>query len=55
MDASLYGNMLCTILGSVTVTLTYDLLSRIIVSEAYLYIIWGRNPKFDVWIHLGMA
>ena len=34
----------------------YDLVSRIIGSGAYsLYIIWGRNPKFGVWIPLGMT
>ena len=39
----------------VTVTLTSDLVFRIIVSDQISYIIWARNPKFGVWLHRGMA
>ena len=40
----------------VTVILTYDLVSIIIVSGAYFYyIIWCRNPKFGVLIPLGIV
>ena len=38
----------------VTVTLTFDLVFRIIVSGAYLLYYWGRNFKFGVWMHLEM-
>ena len=39
---------------TVTLTLTSDLVFRIIVSGAYLLYIWGRNFKFGVWMHLEM-
>ena len=38
----------------VTVTLTSDLVFRIIMSRAS-YIIEGRNPKFGVWMLLWIA
>ena len=34
-------------------TLTYDLVSSIIMSGAYL--LYHLNPKFNVWIHFGVA
>ena len=37
----------------VTVTLTSGFSSSKVELRAYLYIIWGRNPKFDVKIHFG--
>ena len=44
-----------TYLFWVTMTLTSDLVLIIIVSGTYLLnIIWDRNPKFCVWMHLGM-
>ena len=36
-------------------TLTSDLVSRIIMSGAYLLYYLRRNPKFGVWMHLGMT
>ena len=30
------------------------MVSRVIVSRAYLHIILGRNPKFGVCMHLGI-
>ena len=36
-------------------TLTSDLVSRIILSVAYLLLFLGRNPKLGVCMHLGMA
>ena len=36
----------------VTVTLTSDLVFRIIMSRAYVFI---RNLKFGLWMHLGMT
>ena len=39
----------------VTVSLTSDLVFRIILSEHISYIIELRNPKFGVWMRLGMA
>ena len=39
----------------VTVTLTSDLVLKSIVSVAYFYIILDRNPKFGMWMHLGMV
>ena len=36
-------------------TLTYDLVSRIITFGAIACIIRGRNPKFVVWIPRWMA
>ena len=37
-------------------TLTSDVVFKIIVSGAYsLYCLYSRNPKFGVWIPLGMA
>ena len=39
-----------------TVTLTSDLISRIIMSEAYLlYLVRYKNPKFVVWVTLEMV
>ena len=38
----------------VSVTLTFDLICRIIVSRTYLLYYLNGNPKFDVWIHLWM-
>ena len=32
-----------------------DFVSRIILSGAYLLYYLGRNLKFSVWLHLGMA
>ena len=40
---------------TVTLTLTSDLVFRIIVSGAYLLYYLGRNLKFNVWMHLGMT
>ena len=39
----------------VTVTLTSDLVVRILCSEHISYILWGRNSKFGVYMHLGMV
>ena len=40
----------------VNVTLTSDLVSRISMeSGAYLLCFLGRNSKFGMWMHLGMA
>ena len=36
-------------------TLTSDLVFRLIVSDQISYIILARNPKFGVWLHLGIA
>ena len=38
-----------------TVTLTSDLVSRFIVFGAYLLVYLGMNPKFGVWVRLGMT
>ena len=38
-----------------TVTLTSNIVFRIIVSGAFSNIIEVRNPKFGVWMHLGMT
>ena len=35
-------------------TLTSDLVFKIIVSGAFHHIIWAREP-IDVWLHLGMV
>ena len=40
---------------TVTLTLTSDLVFRIIMSGAYLLYYRGRNLKFGVWMHLGMT
>ena len=40
---------------TVILTLSSDPSSRKIVSRAYIYIIGGRDPKFSVWIHLGVV
>ena len=47
--------VICRVPFWVTVTLTSDLGFRIIKSDQISYIIWARNPKFGVWLHLGMA
>ena len=39
----------------VTVTLTSDLVLRIIVFGAYIYILWGRKSKFGTYMNLGMG
>ena len=39
----------------VTVTLTSDLVFKIIMSRAYILHIEGRNPKFAVWMPLWIA
>ena len=39
----------------VTVTLTSDLVFRIIVSDQNSYIILARNSNFGVWLHRWMA
>ena len=36
-------------------TLTYDLVSRIMVSGAYCLYYLRQNPKFGLWIPIGMA
>ena len=40
---------------TVILTLSSDPSSRKIMSRAYIYIIGGRDPKFSVWIHLGVV
>ena len=53
MDTSLDADVLHTILR-ITVILTYDLLSRIIVSGAYLYILFDVGiPNLLCWFLLG--
>ena len=39
----------------VYVTLTTDLVFRIFLSRAYLLYYLARNPKFGLWMDLGMT
>ena len=50
------GMARCGVPFLVIVTLTFDLVSRIIMSEAYLlYFFLGMNPYFGVWMRHGMV
>ena len=39
----------------IIVTLTSDIVSRYASSLVHISYILGRNSKFGVWLHLGMA
>ena len=49
-----WQSVTCHLCG-VTVTLTSDLVLKVMCPEHISYIILDRNPKFGLWMHLGMV